>query len=249
MPAHHGHGSSAGRSSRPVGGSFRLPPREPETGRRPGMVQHARSKKRACITPSGSRRDTPSHSVSYCVQLYHVYVLRPPVLASGCFTAVVARAVCCATNQFSTDLQLQHTDRPRSRSSRRHGWRGRGRRLSPRCPALLPGHEKSPRIVRGLDRSGPRGVAPTIDERTRGAGEGAVRGIAAPIAEIPGRPSASYVAVAYETVYHVCDIMPRAGKSPDQESGAALCSYSEPSMRRQGSSLSRTPRLRTASMA
>ena len=46
-------------------------------------------------------------------------------------------------------------------------------RLPPRCPALLPGHEKGPRIFPG---------AAIADGR-------AVRGIAAPFAEIPGRPS------------------------------------------------------------
>ena len=173
MPAHHGHGSSAGRSSRPGGGSYRLPPREPETGRRPGMVQHARSKERACATPCGSRGDTPSHSVSYCVSLYHVHVLRAFALSQAVSQLRLREPSVVRQTSFQLDLLHNRPIRLQAGSSRRHGWRERNRRLSPRCPALLPGHEKGPRIFPGAAIAGGR----------------AVQGIAAPIAEILGRPS------------------------------------------------------------
>lgn len=115
MPAHHGHGSSAGRSSRPGGGSYRLPPREPETGRRPGMVQHARSKERACATPCGSRGDTPSHSVSYCVSLYHVHVLRAFALSQAVSQLRLREPSAVVTNQFSAGFASQQTDPAPSR--------------------------------------------------------------------------------------------------------------------------------------
>lgn len=193
VPAHHGHGSSAGRSSRPVGGSFRLPPREPETGRRPGMVQHARSKKRACATPCVSRGDTPSHSVSYCVSLYHVHVLRTLVSTAGCFTAAAARAVCCATNQFSTGFVAQQTDPAPSRIVSPPGMAGGiggSRRGARHC---CQGTKKAPGEIRG-----PRSQTEELSKVSQLqllkslAGlpsRGAVTPDAAPMAEWGRRPS------------------------------------------------------------